>query len=495
MAVIGDGAMTAGMAFEALNHAGDRQARLLVILNDNEMSISENVGALSKYVNRVLSGKMYNQLKDGGKKVLQHMPHIWEFARKTKSHLKGMLIPGTLFEELGFNYIGPIDGHDLPTLITTLNNIKQLEGPQFLHVITQKGKGYAPAERDPIAYHAVAPGFLKPKDKEASTSTPKKSYSQVFGTWACHTAANEPKLVVLTPAMREGSGLVDYAKQYPERFIDVGIAEQHSVTCAAGLAAAGVQPVVAIYSTFLQRAYDQLVHDVALQKLPVVFAVDRAGLVGGDGSTHQGAFDISFLQCIPNLTIMAASNEQELCDMLHLGLSLKSPAVVRYPRGTGPGQPITHPAGRAHCVTLGQAQVAHSGRQVAILAWGPMVHTAIEVGKILNATVVNMRFIKPLDTELILDLAKRHQLLVTLEDNVVLGGVGSRVAQILAKEPEVCRLLNLGLPDEFIEHGVPSALYAQLGLDAEGVLKSIRRALFSNYSCKEAEELVQSAGQ
>jgi 1-deoxy-D-xylulose-5-phosphate synthase len=424
-AIIGDGAMTAGMAFEALNHAGDIGANLLVILNDNDMSISHNVGGLSNYLARVLSGKLYSTMRANSKKVLSSLPSVWELARRAEEHVKGMIIPGTLFEELGFNYIGPIDGHDLPTLIKTLHNLHELDGPQFLHVVTKKGKGYEKAEADPIGYHAVTPGFLErdlaeSKLNQSQTNTvgimapadthqaypqaiEAPTYSQVFGDWLCDMAALDSQLIAITPAMREGSGLVEFSNRYPDRYIDVGIAEQHCVTLAAGLACEGLKPVVAIYSTFLQRAYDQFIHDVALQNLPVLFAVDRAGLVGGDGATHNGSFDISYTRCIPHLIIMAPTNENECRQMLFTGYQYPGPAIVRYPRGTGPGAPIEK---ELNALPLGKAIVKRNGTEIAILAFGSMLTPSLEAGKILNATVVNMRFIKPLDQELLIRLAQ-----------------------------------------------------------------------------------------
>src|SRR5690349_17797874 len=429
VAVIGDGAITAGMAFEALNHAGSLPTDLLVILNDNDMSISENVGALSNQLARALSGRVYAHLREGGKKVLAQMPTVWELARRSEEHLKGMVLPGTLFEELGFNYIGPMDGHDVKALVSTLSNIKKLRGPQFLHVVTRKGKGYAPAEADPIKWHG--PGPFDPKSgtifKEKSTGP---TYSQVFGSWLCDMAARDERVVGITPAMREGSGLVEYSKKFPQRYFDVAIAEQHAVTFAAGLACEGLKPVVAIYSTFLQRAYDQLIHDVALQNLPVVFALDRAGLVGGDGATHQGSYDYSFLRCIPNMTVMAPADENECRQMLFTATTLSGPSAVRYPRGQGPGVAI---AAEMSALPAGKAQVRRMGSSgLLILAFGAMVRSAEIIGEKLDATVVNMRFIKPLDEELVLRFVETHTALVTIEENAVAGGAGSAVLELLA---------------------------------------------------------------
>src|SRR6201987_3544693 len=431
VAIIGDGAMTAGMAFEALNHAGSLPADLLVILNDNDMSISENVGALSNQFARALSGRVYAHLREGGKKVLRPMPAVWELARRSEEHLKGMVLPGTLFEEMGFNYIGPMDGHDVKALVNTLRNISKLRGPQFLHVVTRKGKGYAPAEADPIKWHG--PGPFDPVSgtifKEKSSGP---SYSQIFGQWLCDMAAAEPRIIGITPAMREGSGLVEFSKRFPERYFDVAIAEQHAVTFAAGLAAEGLKPVVAIYSTFLQRAYDQLIHDVALQKLPVVFALDRAGLVGSDGATHQGSFDLSYLRCIPNTVIMAPADENECRQMLYTASTLACPTVVRYPRGTGPGVAV---AAELPPLPVGKAQLRREGKSgLALLAFGALVAPAQSIAERLDATLVNMRFIKPLDEDLIVALAARHRALVTIEENVVLGGAGSAVGEVLASE-------------------------------------------------------------
>jgi 1-deoxy-D-xylulose-5-phosphate synthase len=472
VAVIGDGAMTAGMAFEALNHAGSLPNNLLVILNDNDMSISENVGALSNHFARALSGSVYAHLREGGKKVLRQMPTVWELARRSEEHLKGMVLPGTLFEELGFNYIGPMDGHDVKAMVSALRNLRKLHGPQFLHVVTRKGKGYAPAEADPIKWHG--PGPFDPVSgtifKEKSTGP---SYSQIFGQWACDMAEHEPNFIVITPAMREGSGLVEFSKRFRDRYFDVAIAEQHAVTFAAGLATEGLKPVVAIYSTFLQRAYDQLIHDVALQNLPVVFAIDRAGLVGSDGATHQGSYDLSYLRCIPNMVVMAPADENECRQMLYTASTLNCPAAVRYPRGTGPGVPISH---EMTALPVGRGAVVREGRSgLALLAFGPMVELARDSANRLDATLVNMRFIKPLDEDLVLCLAARHRALITIEENAVAGGAGSAVAELLASEGVLMPLLQLGIPDRFIEHGSRDTCLTAAGIDAAGLSSSIER--------------------
>lgn len=469
VAIIGDGAMTAGMAFEALNHAGDIDADLLVVLNDNDMSISHNVGGLSNYLARVLSGKFYSTMREGSKKVLSAIPPMWKLAKRTEEHVKGMLIPGTLFEELGFNYIGPIDGHDLPTLITTLRNLRSLKGPQFLHVVTQKGKGYAPAEQDPIGYHAVSPGFLDQQTKSVKPST--LTYSEVFGNWLCDMAAQDKRLIGLTPAMREGSGMVEFSQLYPDRYIDVGIAEQHCVTVAAGLACEGLKPVVAIYSTFLQRAYDQLIHDVALQNLPILFALDRAGLVGADGPTHAGSFDLSYLRCIPNMVVMTPADENECRQMLYTGFMHNGPCAVRYPRGTGPG--VT-PQVAMQALPIGKAEIRRTGKDIVLLAFGTMLAPALQAAEQLNATLVNMRFVKPLDEMLLQELAKDYKLFVTIEENSVMGGAGSAVSEFFNRENITHSLLQLGLPDRFLEHGIHKNMLAECGLDAAGIVAQVR---------------------
>ena len=472
VAIIGDGALTAGMAFEALNHAGSLPADLLIILNDNDMSISENVGALSNYLARMLSGRMYAHLREGGKKVLRQMPTVWELARRSEEHLKGMVLPGTLFEEMGFNYIGPIDGHDVKGLVTTLSNVKKLRGPQLLHVVTRKGKGYAPAEADPIKWHG--PGPFDPASgkifKEASAGP---TYSQIFGQWLCDMAERDPKIIGITPAMREGSGMVEFSKRFADRYFDVAIAEQHAVTFAAGLATEGFKPVLAIYSTFLQRAYDQFIHDVALQNLPVVFALDRAGLVGSDGATHQGSYDLSFMRCIPNLVIMAPSDENECRQMLYTATTLSSPSAVRYPRGTGPGVPI---AAEMAAIPLGRAQFKREGRiGLAILAFGALVEPARKIAERLDATLVNMRFIKPLDEELIVGIAARHRAIVTIEENAIIGGAGSGVGEVLAAGGLQLPMLHLGIPDRFIEHGTRDTCLKAAGLDLAGLTASVEK--------------------
>jgi len=468
-AIIGDGALTAGMAFEALNHAGDLDANLLVILNDNDMSISPNVGGMSNYLAKLLSGKLYSSMREGSKKVLGKMPSVWELARKAEEHMKGMVVPGTLFEELGFNYIGPIDGHDMDTLVTTLSNMRKLHGPQFLHIVTTKGKGYTPAEENPIAFHGVGK-FCPESGKLEKSSAKSPTYTQVFGSWLCDMAKADEKLVAITPAMREGSGLVEFSEQFPERYFDVGIAEQHAVTVAAGMACDGLKPVVAIYSTFLQRAYDQLIHDVALQNLPIVFAIDRAGVVGPDGATHAGSFDISYLRCIPNMTIMAPSNENECRQMLSTGFALNSPSAVRYPRGTGPNSKISTDL---TTLPIGKAEICSKGQNIAILAFGSVLAEGLEVAKKLNATAVNMRFIKPLDEDLLLQMASEHEVIVTLEDNAVMGGAGSAVNEFLLKQQCQNRILNLGLPDIFMEHASREQILDDAGLSTSAILRAV----------------------
>ncbi|MEO8303799.1 MAG: 1-deoxy-D-xylulose-5-phosphate synthase [Betaproteobacteria bacterium] len=472
IAVIGDGAMSAGMAFEALNNAGIAGANLLVILNDNEMSISEPVGALNGYLAKLLASRLYNSVRRGGKEVLAKLPPVKELAKRWEEHMKGMVLPGTLFEEFGFNYIGPIDGHDVDTLVGTLANVKELTGPQLLHVITKKGYGYARAEDAPILYHGVSK--FDPAVGYAPKAPAKPAYTQVFGDWLCDMAAADPRLVAITPAMREGSGLVRFSQEHPERYFDVGIAEQHSVTFAAGLACEGMKPVVAIYSTFLQRAYDQLIHDVALQNLPVVFAIDRAGIVGADGATHCGAFDLTYLRCIPNMTVMVPADENECRNMLYTAFTLDSPTAVRYPRGAGPGVAVEAtmtalPVGR------GEVRRVTSRRtnRIAILAFGSMLQPALAAGIELDATVANMRFVKPIDAGLVAKLAQEHDALVTIEENVVAGGAGSAVAEALAASSIVVSLLHLGLPDAFVDHGDPSQLLADCGLDAAGIVASV----------------------
>ena len=473
IAVIGDGAMTAGMAFEALNHAGNTETDLLVVLNDNEMSISPNVGGMSSYLAKLLSSRLYSTVREGSKKVLSAMPPMKELARRAEEHFKGMVVPGTLFEELGFNYIGPIDGHDLDTLVVTLRNLQSLKGPQFLHVVTRKGKGYHPAEENPCAYHGVS-AFDPAAGMRSSAGKGRPSYSQIFGEWLCDMAAADPALVAITPAMCEGSGMVEFAQRFPSRFFDVGIAEQHAVTLAGGLACGGLRPVVAIYSTFLQRAYDQLIHDVALQNLPVLFAIDRAGVVGPDGPTHAGAFDLSFLRCIPDMLIMAPADEDECYRMLTTGLRHDGPSAVRYPRGGGPGRAIDRSAGP---LPIGRAELRRQGRGVCILAFGSTLEAALEAGATLDASVVNMRFVKPLDQDMVLRQAAAHALLVTVEENAVMGGAGSAVNECLAAHGVAVPVLNLGLPDVFGGQGSREELLAECGLDANGILAAIERCL------------------
>jgi len=473
VAVIGDGALSAGQAFEALNHAGALDVDMLVVLNDNDMSISENVGAMSNYFARVLAGKTYAALREGSKKILRRMPTVWELARRSEEHMKGMVLPGTMFEEMGFNYIGPIDGHDLPTLVGTLRNQRELQGPQLLHVVTRKGKGYAPAEADPIKWHG--PGPFDPTSgtifKEQATGP---AYSQVFGQWLCDMAERDPRVVGITPAMREGSGLVEFSRRFPDRYYDVAIAEQHAVTLAAGLACEGARPVVAIYSTFLQRAYDQLIHDVALQKLPVAFAIDRGGLVGGDGATHQGAFDLSYLRCIPNMVVMAPADENECRQMLYTALTLDGPAAVRYPRGQGPGVPLEQDM---KALPVGRARVVREGRSgLLLLAFGSLVAPSLPIAERLDASLVNMRFIKPLDEELVCRLARSHECIVTLEENAVAGGAGSAVGECLAAHGIERNLHHVGIPDRFIEHGSREDCLTMAGLDAPGIERAVTRA-------------------
>jgi 1-deoxy-D-xylulose-5-phosphate synthase len=474
VAVIGDGAMTAGMAFEALNNAGVADANLLVILNDNDMSISPPVGALNKYLARLFSGHAFNAARRAGEKVLGVSPSLLEFAKRTEEHLKGMLTPGTLFEEFGFNYIGPIDGHDLDSLVPTLKNISELKGPQFLHVITKKGQGYKLAEADPVLYHGVSK-FDSENGIQQGKGGGKLTYTQVFGDWLCDMAAQDARLVAITPAMREGSGMVRFAEEFPQRFHDVGIAEQHALTFAAGLACEGIKPVVAIYSTFLQRAYDQLIHDIALQNLPVMLAIDRGGLVGADGATHNGAFDLSYLTCIPNMLVMVPADEDECRQMLTTAFFHDGPSAVRYPRGHGPGVPAQK---ALKALPVGKGDIRRSGSRIALLAFGSLLTPALEAGDMLNATVANMRFVKPLDHALVKELAYGHDLLVTLEENAVIGGAGAEVARSLEEQGLNTRLLRLGLPDRFTEHGDSAALLAQLGLDAAGISERVKQLIF-----------------
>ncbi len=470
IAVIGDGAMTAGMAFEALNNAGVSDSRLLVILNDNDMSISPPVGALNRYLAQLMSGRFYSAAKQVGKQVLSVAPPLFELAKRLEEHAKGMVVPATLFEKFGFNYIGPIDGHDLESLIPTLENIRQLDGPQFLHVVTKKGQGYKLAEADPIAYHG--PGKFDPQvGLQQPATPPKPTFSHVFGRWLCDMAAADSRLVGITPAMREGSGMVEFHQKFPDRYHDVGIAEQHAVTFAGGLACEGVKPVVAIYSTFLQRAYDQLVHDVALQNLPVVFALDRAGIVGADGPTHAGVYDIPFLRCIPNMAIACPADEAECYQLLSTAYAQNQPVAVRYPRGAGAGVALPQ---SLDGLPFARGEVRRQGKGVAILAFGTLLYPALQAGDALNATVANMRWAKPLDVELLRQLATSHDALVTVEEGALGGGAGSAVLEALQAEGLTLPVLTLGLPDRFIEHGDPAKLLSMLGLDAAGIERSVR---------------------
>ena len=475
VAIIGDGAMTGGMAFEALNHAGDSDADLLVILNDNDMSISPNVGGLSNHLTRLLSGQVYSTVREGGKKVLEHVPGALELARRTEEHVKGMVAPGTLFEELGFNYFGPVDGHDLNTLVPILKNLYELKGPRFLHIVTQKGKGYFPAEDDPGRYHGVGKF-----DTSTGESTGRKesspTFTRVFSDWLCDMAADDTRLIGITPAMREGSGLVEFSQQYPDRYFDVGIAEQHAVTLAAGMACDGLKPVVAIYSTFLQRAYDQVIHDVALQNLPVLFAIDRAGIVGADGPTHTGAYDISFLRCIPNMVVMTPADADEARCMLTTGFLHDGPAAVRYPRGSSAGNP-TH--NELMAIEYGKAELCREGGKIAILVFGTLLSTAREVAEQIDASLYNMRFVKPLDEDAIRQAASKHDLLVTIEENAIIGGAGSAVNEWLSANVECTNVLNLGFPDTYVGQGTQTEMLSAWGLDADGILKSIQNRLAS----------------
>ncbi|MBL1292355.1 MAG: 1-deoxy-D-xylulose-5-phosphate synthase [Thiotrichales bacterium] len=489
VAVIGDGAMTAGMAFEALNHAGDLDTNLLVILNDNEMSISPNVGGMSNHLARILSGKLYSSAKEGSKKLLGRMPPVWELARRAEEHFKGMVIPGTLFEELGFNYIGPINGHDIDVLVRTLKNMRTMKGPQFLHIVTQKGKGFELAEKNPTSYHGVSPFDRNTgKSNINDSGVKKKSFTDIFSDWICDMAEQDDQLMAITPAMCSGSGLVEFSKRFPQRYFDVGIAEQHSVTMAAGMACDGIKPVVAIYSSFLQRAYDQLIHDVALQNLPVLFAIDRAGLVGADGATHTGNLDISFLRCVPNMTIMTPADENECRQMLYTGFQHNGPASVRYPRGSGTGVEVQS---EMQAIAIGRAEVRRQGQDIAILSFGTLLDTAMQVGEILDATVVNMRFVKPLDVALIIELALQHNTIVTVEENVVAGGAGSGVNETLASHRLTPHILNIGLPDYFVEHGSQAELLQQYGLDRDGIHKQITEFMTDNH-CQSNDAQVKS---
>jgi len=471
VAIIGDGAMTAGIAFEALNHAGDTDADMLVILNDNEMSISPNVGALSKHLAKILSGKVYSTVRSGSKRVMKKLPNMWELAKRTEEHVKGMVVPGTLFEELGIHYYGPVDGHDIPTLITMLQNMKHQTGPRLLHIVTKKGKGFKPAEDNPCLYHGLGSFDPETGDK-LDQSSGKPTYTQVFSDWVCDMAEQDNQLVAITPAMREGSGLVEFSERFPQRYHDVGIAEQHAVTLAAGMACEGIKPVVAIYSTFLQRAYDQLIHDVALQNLPVLFAIDRAGLVGADGPTHAGSFDFSYMRCIPNLMIMAPANENECRQMLTTGFQYDGPAAVRYPRGQGTGVEIQS---ELSALPIGKAELVKQGKDIAILAFGSMLIPALEAAEQLQATVVNMRFVKPLDTDMLQRIASEHSLLLTIEENALMGGAGSGINEYLQSQNIQTETINLGLPDHFVEHGSSAQLLADCGLDANGIVRAVKQ--------------------
>ena len=478
VAVIGDGAMTAGMAFEALNNAGvaheGSNADLLVVLNDNDMSISPPVGALNKYLARLMSGKFYDAAREGAKHMLRGAPPLFELARRFEEHAKGMVVPGTIFEEFGLNYVGPIDGHDLDSLIPTLENLRDKRGPQFLHVVTKKGFGYAPAEDDPVKYHAAS-GKFDPALGFPKSAPAKPTFTQIFGQWLCDMAEADPRLVGITPAMREGSGMVEFHKRFPARYHDVGIAEQHAVTFAAGMACEGLKPVVAIYSTFLQRGYDQMIHDVALQNLPVVFALDRAGIVGADGPTHCGAYDIAYIRCIPNMSLLAPSDEDQCRKALTSAFRQNHPVAVRYPRGAGVG---TTPEAGLTELPWGRGEVRRRGGTVAVLAFGTLLHPALAAAETLDLTVADMKFIKPLDEALVLELAKTHDALVTLEEGCVMGGAGSAVAECLAAAGVSMPILHLGLPDVFVEHGDPAKLLALCGLDAQGIERSIRQRFF-----------------
>ncbi len=474
VAVIGDGAMTGGMVFEAMNHAGDLHNDMLVVLNDNEMSISENVGALNNHLAQLMSGRFYTTLREGGKKVLKGMPVIKEMAKRTEEHLKGMVVPGTLFEELGFNYIGPIDGHDVDALVETMRNMRNLKGPQVLHIMTKKGRGYEPAEKDPIGWHAV-PKFDPSLFKKPATKPGLPTFSQVFGKWLCDIAEQDEKVLAITPAMREGSGMVEFSQRFPKQYFDAAIAEQHAVTLAAGFACEGFKPVVAIYSTFLQRAYDQLIHDVALQQLPVLFAIDRGGIVGADGPTHQGAFDLSFMRCIPNMVIMAPSDENECRQMLYTGYCYDAgPSAVRYPRGSATGAMQVE---SMTALPIGKGVIKRIGKRIAILNFGTLLASALTAAESLDATVVDMRFVKPLDVDLVKEMALTHEVLVTVEENAIIGGAGAGLLEQLQKLKMPKAVLQIGLPDEFIKHGSPEEVIHDLQLDAEGILAQINAYL------------------
>lgn len=488
VAVIGDGAMTAGMAYEALHHAAHNRANMLVIVNDNQMSISHNTGGLGTYFAKIWASKGYIALREGSKKVLSRIQPAWDFAKRTEEYMKGMVSPGVLFEELGFNYIGPIDGHDLPSLLQTLENMRELKGPQLLHVMTKKGKGFSPAEEDPVSYHALNKIEAKPKLGETFETLPAKpKYQQVFGDWLCDMAEADERLIAITPAMSEGSGMIEFEQRFPERFQDVAIAEQHAVTLAAGMACEGLKPVVAIYSTFLQRGYDQLIHDVALQNLDVTFGIDRAGLVGEDGPTHAGSFDLSYLRCIPNMVVMAPSDENETRQLLYTGFNYPGPAAIRYPRGKGTGVEIQS---EMTALAIGKGRIVHEGKGVAILNFGTLLPAGLNAANALNASLADMRFVKPLDKDLIRNLAESHELLVTLEENAIAGGAGAAVNEYLAELNLSTSVLNLGLPDSFIDHGKHEDMLTACGLDSEGVLNSIRQRLDSSLRGKDDGELV-----
>ena len=483
VAVIGDGALTAGLAYEALNHAGGVKADMLVILNDNDMSISPNVGAMNKYLARMLSGKFVSGAREGSKRVLSKVPSMLELARRTEEHVKGMVVPSSLFEELGFNYFGPVDGHDVESLVAVLRNVRDLKGPVFLHVVTRKGQGYKFAEQDPLALHAIGPFDTKTGKAHKSTKSNHPTYTQVFGQWLCDMAEKDERLVGITPAMREGSGMVEFEKQYPDRYFDVGIAEQHAVTLAAGLACGGMKPVVAIYSTFFQRSYDQLVHDVVLQNLPVIFAIDRAGVVGPDGPTHAGSFDFSFMRCLPNIVIMAPADENECRQMLYTGMQIDGPSSIRYPRGNGPGIEVDE---NMTALPVGKADVRREGKRVALLAFGTLVEPARLLGEEMDFTVVNMRFVKPLDTALIDALADSHDLIITLEENAVPGGAGAGVLEHLSQTGSNTALKIIGLPDEFVEHGSREELLEYCKLDIDGLREQISTLVAADTTLKAA---------
>jgi 1-deoxy-D-xylulose-5-phosphate synthase len=492
VAVIGDGAMTAGMAYEALNHGGDLDSNLLVVLNENQMSISPNVGAMTKMLGRLMSGPTMTGIRERGKSLMKRDSRTWRFMSRWEEHIKGMVMPSTLFEELGFNYLGPIDGHDVPTMIRTIRTAREVDGPNLLHIITEKGKGYEPAEKDPVKYHAVGPfDPEKGVEPKAAAEPAKPTYTEVFGEWLCDTAESDPALLAITPAMREGSGMVEFHQRFPERYFDVGIAEQHSVTLAAGMACENVHPVVAIYSTFLQRAYDQLIHDVALQKLPVLFAIDRAGLVGPDGPTHAGSFDLSFMRCIPNMVIMAPADENECRQMLHTGFHHQGPAAVRYPRGRGPGVEIDK---QLTTIPIGKSKTIRHGKNLAIFAFGSMVEPCRSAAESLDATLINMRFVKPLDSEAILSAAARHEWLVTVEENATAGGAGSGINELLAASGVQANILNLGLDDVFIQHGTREECLHQAGLDSEGILAKIIRFYPGEHRGAVSDSVVRQTG-